>query len=84
VVSYDTPRGCTGAYYPETNPLVPLDATAHGSNQPAFKSVVVRLEPVAGGPLGPDDTADLVAATVGVHSAHGPDDKDSPQPHHLS
>ncbi|MGZ6748797.1 MAG: molybdopterin dinucleotide binding domain-containing protein, partial [Nocardioides sp.] len=45
VVSYDTPRGCTGAYYPETNALVPLDSKAEGSNQPAFKSVVVRLEP---------------------------------------
>ena len=33
------------AYYPETNPLVPLDSTAEGSNQPASKSVVVRLEP---------------------------------------
>ncbi|MCY7396108.1 MAG: FdhF/YdeP family oxidoreductase [Nocardioides sp.] len=43
VVSYDTPRGCTGAYYPETNPLVPLDSKADGSNQPAFKSVIVRL-----------------------------------------
>ena len=44
VVSYDTPRGCTGAYYPETNALVPLDSKADGSNQPAFKSVIVRLE----------------------------------------
>ncbi|MCW2793674.1 MAG: oxidoreductase alpha (molybdopterin) subunit [Nocardioides sp.] len=44
VVPYDTPRGCTGAYYPETNSLVPLDSKAEGSNQPAFKSVVVRLQ----------------------------------------
>ncbi|MBA3233211.1 MAG: FdhF/YdeP family oxidoreductase, partial [Propionibacteriales bacterium] len=27
VVTYDTPRGCAAAYYPETNPLVPLDST---------------------------------------------------------
>ena len=47
VVTYDTPRGCTGAYYPETNALVPLDSKAEGSNQPAFKSVLVRLEPAA-------------------------------------
>jgi len=47
VVPYDTPRGCTGAYYPETNALVPLDSKAEGSNQPAFKSVLVRLEPSA-------------------------------------
>ena len=24
LVEYDIPRGCLGAYYPETNPLVPL------------------------------------------------------------
>jgi formate dehydrogenase major subunit len=45
IVSYDQPRGCAAAYYPETNPLVPLDATAEGSNTPASKSVVVRLDP---------------------------------------
>ena len=28
VVPYDQPRGCAAAYYPETNPLVPLDSTA--------------------------------------------------------
>ncbi len=45
VVEYDTPRGTAAAYYPETNALVPLDATAAGSNTPAYKSVVVRLVP---------------------------------------
>ncbi|MCW2953176.1 MAG: oxidoreductase alpha (molybdopterin) subunit [Conexibacter sp.] len=46
-VAYDTPRGCAAAYYPETNPLVPLDSTAVGSNTPTSKSVVVRLVPRA-------------------------------------
>lgn len=46
VVAYPTPRGCAAAYYPETNVLVPLDSVADVSNQPASKSVVVRLEPV--------------------------------------
>ena len=45
VVAYDQPRGCAAAYYPETNPLVPLDSTAEGSNCPTSKSVIVRLEP---------------------------------------
>lgn len=45
VVSYPTARGCAAAYYPETNPLVPLDATARISNTPTSKSIVVRLEP---------------------------------------
>ena len=49
VVAYDQPRGCAAAYYPETNPLVPLDYTAEGSNQPASKSVVIKLEKAGGG-----------------------------------
>ncbi|OIJ69068.1 FdhF/YdeP family oxidoreductase [Streptomyces mangrovisoli] len=44
VVHYPTARGCAAAYYPETNVLIPLDATADTSNTPASKSVVVRLE----------------------------------------
>ncbi|MBO1268688.1 FdhF/YdeP family oxidoreductase [Arthrobacter cavernae] len=47
LISYPTARGCATAYYPEANVLVPLDSTAEGSNTPASKSVVVRLEPAA-------------------------------------
>ncbi|WP_332643512.1 FdhF/YdeP family oxidoreductase [Aeromicrobium sp.] len=43
VVAYDTPRGSAAAYYPETNPLVPLDSTALDSNTPTSKSVIIRL-----------------------------------------
>ncbi|HZG06148.1 MAG TPA: FdhF/YdeP family oxidoreductase [Streptomyces sp.] len=54
VVHYPTARGCAAAYYPETNVLVPLDATADVSNTPASKSVVIRLTPAAvpGSPSG--------------------------------
>ncbi|MGD9481807.1 FdhF/YdeP family oxidoreductase [Streptomyces sp. TRM70308] len=45
VVHYPTARGCAAAYYPETNVLVPLDATAEDSNTPASKSLVIRLTP---------------------------------------
>ena len=45
VVEYATPPGTAAAYYPETNPLVPLGSTAEHSNTPTSKSVVVRLEP---------------------------------------
>ena len=45
IVSYDTPVGCAAAYYPETNALVSLDSKAVGSNQPAYKSIIVRLVP---------------------------------------
>jgi molybdopterin-dependent oxidoreductase alpha subunit len=47
IVSYPTKRGCAAAYYPETNVLVPLESTADMSNQPASKSIIVRLEPRA-------------------------------------
>ncbi|RKN42375.1 FdhF/YdeP family oxidoreductase [Streptomyces hoynatensis] len=47
VVHYPTARGCAAAYYPETNVLVPLDATADTSNTPAGKSLVIRLTPAA-------------------------------------
>jgi molybdopterin-dependent oxidoreductase alpha subunit len=45
VVGYSTPVGNAAAYYPETNPLVPLDHTAAKSNTPVSKAVVIRLEP---------------------------------------
>jgi molybdopterin-dependent oxidoreductase alpha subunit len=47
VVEYATPRGTAAAYYPETNPLVPLGSVAEHSNTPTSKSVIVRLEPSA-------------------------------------
>jgi len=45
VVAYPTPQGNAAAYYPETNPLVPLDHTAAKSNTPVSKAIVIRLEP---------------------------------------
>jgi formate dehydrogenase major subunit len=64
IVAYQTPRGSAAAYYPETNPLVPLDSTALGSNTPTSKSVIIRLQQAATGhstqtggqqPVGADD-----------------------------
>ncbi len=49
VVAYSTPQGNAAAYYPETNPLVPLDHTAAGSNTPVSKAIVIRLEAAWGG-----------------------------------
>ena len=43
-VAYPTPKGCAAAYFPEANVLVPLDSTALGSNQPASKSIIIRIE----------------------------------------
>ena len=47
VIGYDTPRGNAAAYYPETNPLVPLGSVARESNTPVSKAVVVRLVPTS-------------------------------------
>jgi molybdopterin-dependent oxidoreductase alpha subunit len=47
VVAYSTPKGNAAAYYPETNPLVPLGHVAKKSNTPASKAITVRLEPAA-------------------------------------
>ncbi|MCW0212274.1 MAG: FdhF/YdeP family oxidoreductase [Pseudonocardia sp.] len=44
LVEYSTPKGCVAAYYPETNPLVPLESQAIGSGTPTSKWVVVRFE----------------------------------------
>ncbi len=52
VVPYSTPVGNAAAYYPETNPLVPLDHVAARSNTPASKAVVIRLEPGSQEPEG--------------------------------
>ncbi len=45
VIPYPTTRGCAAAYYPEVQPLVPLNSLADISRQPTSKGIVVRLEP---------------------------------------
>ncbi|MGJ4802227.1 FdhF/YdeP family oxidoreductase [Luteimonas sp. SDU82] len=49
LVEYDIPRGCLAAYYPETNPLVPLSSFAEGSRTPTSKSIPVILRPHGAG-----------------------------------
>jgi anaerobic selenocysteine-containing dehydrogenase len=43
VRAYDLPRGCAATYFPEANPLVPVDAVAARSGTPAYKSVAISL-----------------------------------------
>lgn len=45
LVPYNIPRGNLAAYYPETNPLVPLSSYGDGSGTPTSKSVPVSLSP---------------------------------------
>ena len=43
LVAYNIPRGNLAAYYPETNPLVPLASVALNAGTPASKSIPVVL-----------------------------------------
>ena len=45
VVPYRIPAGCAAAYFPEANPLVPLDSFAKRSQTPTSKSVVISIQP---------------------------------------
>ncbi|MGL5425332.1 MAG: FdhF/YdeP family oxidoreductase [Serratia fonticola] len=50
LVSYDIPRGNLAAYYPETNPLVPLASFGDGTGTPTSKSVPVAIRRCAQAP----------------------------------
>jgi molybdopterin-dependent oxidoreductase alpha subunit len=43
LLAFDIPRGQAAAYYPETNPLVPLGSVGIGSHTPTSKAVAIRL-----------------------------------------
>ncbi len=43
IIAYDIPKGCCGAYYPETNPLFPLAHHDPKSKTPAYKLLPVLL-----------------------------------------
>ncbi len=44
IVPYDIPKGCVATYFPEANPLIPLEIHARGSHTPASKSVGVNVD----------------------------------------
>nr|WP_318380411.1 FdhF/YdeP family oxidoreductase [uncultured Enterobacter sp.] len=50
LVSYDIPRGNLAAYYPETNPLVPLTSFGDGTGTPTSKSIPVSVTPAQARP----------------------------------
>jgi anaerobic selenocysteine-containing dehydrogenase len=45
VTAYDLPDACVVAYYPEANPLIPLDQHDELSKTPAYKGIPVRIRP---------------------------------------
>jgi molybdopterin-dependent oxidoreductase alpha subunit len=46
VVPYNIPTRCVATYFPEANPLVPIDSVADKSNTPTSKSVVITIEAI--------------------------------------
>ncbi|WP_227310807.1 FdhF/YdeP family oxidoreductase [Acidisoma cellulosilyticum] len=47
IIPYGIPVGCVGAYYPETNLLLPIGHYAEGSKTPAAKSIPVTIRSMA-------------------------------------
>ena len=46
IVPYNIPVKSVATYFPETNPLVPIDSVADKSLTPTSKSVIITIEPV--------------------------------------
>lgn len=46
VVPYNIPKGCVATYFPEANPLIPLQLYARESHTPASKSVGVNIRKI--------------------------------------
>jgi molybdopterin-dependent oxidoreductase alpha subunit len=44
LLPFDIPAGQAAAYYPEVNPLVPLESIGDGSHTPTSKFVAIKLE----------------------------------------
>ncbi|MBD3634015.1 MAG: FdhF/YdeP family oxidoreductase, partial [Methylophaga sp.] len=44
LLSYDIPEGQAAAYYPETNPLVPLDSVGDKTFTPTSKFIAIKLQ----------------------------------------
>lgn len=44
VIPYDIPRKCVATYFPEANPLIPVDSYADRSMTPTSKSVLISIQ----------------------------------------
>lgn len=44
LLAFDIPAGQAAAYYPEVNPLVPLESVGDGSHTPTSKFVAIKIE----------------------------------------
>jgi molybdopterin-dependent oxidoreductase alpha subunit len=69
LVAYDIPRGCLAAYYPETNPLVPLTSISPESGTPTSKSIPVMLVPHLAAASAPSETSGQAAVAAAMAGA---------------
>lgn len=46
ILPYNIPQKCVATYFPETNPLIPIDSVADICNTPTSKSVVIMIEAI--------------------------------------
>lgn len=51
LLAFDIPAGQAAAYFPEANPLVPLESAGVGSSTPTSKFVAICLQPARGNNL---------------------------------
>ena len=51
LLAFDIPAGQAAAYFPEANPLVPLESAGVGNSTPTSKFVAIRLQAASGGNL---------------------------------
>jgi molybdopterin-dependent oxidoreductase alpha subunit len=66
VAPHQIPRRCAATYYPEANPLVPINSVAERSNTPTSKSVIITVVP---SPDAPQAAGDIYAAIVEASAA---------------
>jgi anaerobic selenocysteine-containing dehydrogenase len=45
LIPYEIPQGNVAAYFPEANPLIPLESTGEFSDTPTSKSIAVVITP---------------------------------------
>ena len=50
LLAFDIPAGQAAAYYPEVNPLVPLESVGDGSHTPTSKFVAIKIEAASASP----------------------------------
>jgi molybdopterin-dependent oxidoreductase alpha subunit len=68
-VPYPIPKDCAATYFPEANPLIPVDSVAEKSNCPTSKCTIISIRPT--GEIVGDFTYDYMKETAAAAGANG-------------